>query len=79
MFLYFSQPEELVKCLQELENSASRDAVVREKIAALPQEVSDIKKLDDLTGISKYICRAEPLPKISDRASATVNLNDTRV
>ena len=44
------QPEVLVKCLQELENSASSDAVVREQIAALPAEVSDIKKLDDLKG-----------------------------
>ena len=46
----FVQPEVLVKCLQELENAASGDAAVREKIASLPAEVSDIKKLDDLRG-----------------------------
>ena len=46
-----SQPEVLVKCLQELENAASSDAVVREKIASLPAEVSDVAKLENLRGI----------------------------
>ncbi|CAF0737133.1 unnamed protein product [Didymodactylos carnosus] len=40
--------DEFVKILQELENSPSSDAVVREKIAALPPEVSDINLLKTL-------------------------------
>lgn len=38
--------EELIKALQELENCPSTDAVVREKIASLPPEVSDISLLE---------------------------------
>ena len=40
----------LIRGLQELENSASSDAVVRERIAALPPEVSDITLLNKLKG-----------------------------
>ncbi|PRD32060.1 UNVERIFIED_CONTAM: Rprd1b [Trichonephila clavipes] len=40
--------EELIKALQELENSPSTDAVVREKIARLPPEVSDITLLEKI-------------------------------
>ncbi|CAF3409257.1 unnamed protein product [Rotaria sp. Silwood1] len=40
--------DELVKMLQELENSPSSDADVREKIAALPIEVSDSNLLKNL-------------------------------
>lgn len=39
------EPEELIKALMDLENSASSDAAVREKIASLPPEVSDINLL----------------------------------
>lgn len=42
------EPEELIKALQDLENSASVDAVVREKIARLPPEVSETVHLDKL-------------------------------
>ena len=42
--------EELVKALSDLENSASSDAAVRERIAALPPEVSDVSLLEKLTG-----------------------------
>jgi len=42
------EPEELIKALQELENSASSDAVVREKIARLPPEVSEVAHLGKL-------------------------------
>lgn len=41
--------EELVKRLADLEHSASSDAAVREKIAALPPEVSDINHLSKIT------------------------------
>lgn len=36
----------------ELENSASQDAVVREKIANLPAEVQDVSLLDKIEGIA---------------------------
>ncbi|KAK6308153.1 hypothetical protein J4Q44_G00214240 [Coregonus suidteri] len=38
--------EELVKALQDLENAASGDAAVRQKIASLPQEVQDVSLLE---------------------------------
>lgn len=44
------EPEELIKALQELENSASSDAVVRERIANLPPAVSEISLLTKLEG-----------------------------
>ncbi|ESO83070.1 hypothetical protein LOTGIDRAFT_134103 [Lottia gigantea] len=43
------QPEELMKRLADLETAASSDAAVREKIAALPPEVSDISHLEKIT------------------------------
>ena len=43
------EPEELIKALQELENSASSDATVREKIAKLPPAVSEQAKLSTIT------------------------------
>lgn len=44
------EPEELIKALQELENSASSDAVIREGIANLPPAVSEITLLSKLEG-----------------------------
>ncbi|XP_033159265.1 regulation of nuclear pre-mRNA domain-containing protein 1B [Drosophila mauritiana] len=44
------EPEELIRALTSIENSASSDAVVRERIAKLPQEISEIScisKLED--------------------------------
>ncbi|XP_036337231.1 regulation of nuclear pre-mRNA domain-containing protein 1B-like [Rhagoletis pomonella] len=44
------EPEELIKALANIENSASSDAVVRERIANLPPEISEIgclSKLED--------------------------------
>ncbi|KAL1021068.1 hypothetical protein UPYG_G00008310 [Umbra pygmaea] len=49
---YISGPqmtEELVKALQDLENAASGDAAVRQKIASLPQEVQDVSLLEKIT------------------------------
>ncbi|CAG9089277.1 unnamed protein product [Plutella xylostella] len=42
------EPEELIKALQELESSASSDEAVRERIASLPPEVSEIQLLSKL-------------------------------
>lgn len=44
------QTETLIKALEDLENSASSDAAVRERIAALPPEVSDAGLLGKLAG-----------------------------
>lgn len=44
------EPEELIKALISIENSASSDALVRERIANLPPEISEISclaKLED--------------------------------
>lgn len=41
-------PDVLIKAMQELENAASGDSVVREKIASLPPEVSDTSLLDKI-------------------------------
>lgn len=41
-----------MKALQDLENAASGDAAVRQKIASLPQEVQDVSLLDKITGKS---------------------------
>jgi len=43
------EPDELINALQNLENAASSDAEVREKIAKLPPEVSEIGKLENIT------------------------------
>jgi regulator of Ty1 transposition protein 103 len=45
------EPEELIKALQELDNAASCDGLVREKIAQLPPEVSDVSRLAKISGI----------------------------
>ncbi|KAJ8713627.1 hypothetical protein PYW07_013997 [Mythimna separata] len=42
------EPEELVKALLELEASASSDEAVRERIASLPPEVSEVQLLSKL-------------------------------
>lgn len=50
------EPDELIKMLKELENSASSDATIREKIANLPPEVSELQllsKLEDKEGAVK--------------------------
>ncbi|XP_031781850.1 regulation of nuclear pre-mRNA domain-containing protein 1A isoform X2 [Nasonia vitripennis] len=42
------ETEELIKALMELENTASSDAAVRERIASLPPEVSEVSLLANL-------------------------------
>lgn len=52
------EPEELIKALLSLENSASSDANIRERIANLPPEVSEIallSKLEDKEAAAKLI------------------------
>lgn len=44
------EPEELIKALLELEASASSDEAVRERIASLPPEVSEVQLLNKLEG-----------------------------
>lgn len=54
---FFVQTEELIKALQDLENAASGDATVRQKIASLPQEVQDVSLLEKITGEKVEFCR----------------------
>ncbi|XP_005101801.1 regulation of nuclear pre-mRNA domain-containing protein 1B [Aplysia californica] len=62
--------EDLVQRLSDLENSASCDASVRERIAALPPEVSDITHLDKTQD-------RESAEKLSDKVDeAALLLND---
>ena len=44
------KPDEIIQALNDMDNSASSDAVVREKIAKLPPEVQDVSLLDKIQG-----------------------------
>jgi len=69
------EPEELISALQDLENSASSDAVVREKIAKLPPEVSEVSKLDGL----KSATEAQLLQSQVDEASSLLEDYNSRL
>ncbi|XP_070266869.1 regulation of nuclear pre-mRNA domain-containing protein 1B-like [Myotis yumanensis] len=56
--------EELIKALQDLENAASGNATVQQKIASLPQEVQDVSLLEKITNKEA----AECLSKTVDEA-----------
>lgn len=59
------EPEELIKALLNLENSASSDANIRERIANLPPEVSEIallSKLEDKEAAAKLIVQVRAIP-----------------
>lgn len=54
------EPEELIKALLNLENSASSDANIRERIANLPPEVSEVallSKLEDKEAAAKLMAQ----------------------
>ena len=53
------EPEELIQALQDLENSASSDAVVREKIAKLPPEVSEVTKLEGIKSAEAQVLQGQ--------------------
>ncbi|XP_065215275.1 regulation of nuclear pre-mRNA domain-containing protein 1B [Planococcus citri] len=71
------EPEELIKALMDLENSASSDATVREKIANLPPEVSEINLLSRLEDrrMAETLLRQvnEAITLLSDYNSRLVN------
>ena len=54
MFLVFLKADEIVQALQDMDNSASSDAVVREQIAKLPPEVQDTSLLEKIEGLSYW-------------------------
>lgn len=61
------EPEELIKVLLSLENSASSDANIRERIASLPPEVSEIgllTKLEDKDAAAKLITQVNEAAQI---------------
>lgn len=49
------EPEELIKALEALENAASSDGKVREQIAQLPPDVSDIASVAKISGNTEYV------------------------
>ena len=61
--------KELINCLKSLENTASSDAVIRERIAKLPPEVSDSNLIDKLKDKNE----AEQLSKQVDEACIILN------
>lgn len=67
--------EELIKVLSDLENSASSDAAVRERIAALPPEVSDVSLLEKLSDTAE----ADALMKTVDDACTLLTDYNTRL
>jgi len=66
------EPEELIQALTDLENSASSDAVVREKIAKLPPEVSEVGKIDSLKSAAEA---AALLGQVGDASALLDNYN----
>ncbi|KAK7792284.1 hypothetical protein R5R35_013313 [Gryllus longicercus] len=85
------EPEELIKALLDLENSASSDAAIRERIANLPPEVSEINllnKLEDKAAADKLAVQvneavqllteynARLAMEMDDRKKVTQMLND---
>uniref|UniRef100_T1J2C0 CID domain-containing protein n=1 Tax=Strigamia maritima TaxID=126957 RepID=T1J2C0_STRMM len=68
-------PEDLIRALLELENSASSDAAVREKIASLPAEVSDISLLERIQDREA----AERLSKQVDEACTLLDEYNSRL
>lgn len=49
------EPDELIKAIQDLEiNIASSDEVVRERIAKLPREVSEVSLLSKIEGKEQF-------------------------
>ncbi|KAL1129187.1 hypothetical protein AAG570_013717 [Ranatra chinensis] len=61
------EPEELIRALIDLENAASVDVAVREKISKLPPEVSEVKLLSKLED-------KETALKLAERVNAAVEL-----
>lgn len=49
-FVLPHQTAELIRALQELENAASSDLVLRQRISSLPDEVQDTSLLHRITG-----------------------------
>ncbi|CAD7002937.1 regulation of nuclear pre-mRNA domain-containing protein 1B [Ceratitis capitata] len=69
------EPEELIKALANIENSASSDAVVRERIANLPPEISEISCLSKLEDKDA----AKALAKQVNEAVQLLNEYNTRL
>ncbi|XP_059216592.1 regulation of nuclear pre-mRNA domain-containing protein 1B [Stomoxys calcitrans] len=85
------EPEDLIKALISIENSASSDAVVRERIANLPPEISEVSCLskledkEDAQNLAKQVNEAVELlndynarlaAEMEERTKLTVMLRD---
>jgi len=67
------EPEELIKAIQELENAASSDAAVREKISRLPPEVSEPSHLDKIQSAAEG---RELLTKVNQAMTLLTEYNE---
>lgn len=67
--------EELIQALLDLESCASNDTVVREKIASLPPEASDVTLLEKLSDTAE----ADALMKIVDEACSLLTDYNARL
>ena len=67
--------EELIQALLNLESCASNDSAVREKIASLPPEASDVTLLEKLSDTAE----ADTLMKTVDEACTLLNDYNTRL
>lgn len=67
------EPEELIEAIQDLENSASSDAIVREKIARLPPDVSEVVHLEKLKSAKEG---AELMEKIKEATDLINEYNE---
>lgn len=67
------EPEELIKAIQDLENAASSDAAVREKISRLPPEVSEPSHLDKIETAEEG---RELLTKVTQAMSLLTEYNE---
>lgn len=79
IFHVLGQTEELVKALQDLENAASGDATVRQKIASLPQEVQDVSLLEKITGQAQEPPRERKQTGCCDRVLRSTRTSENRV
>ena len=72
------EPEDLIKAIQDLENSASSDAIIRNKISSLPPEVSEAAHLEKLQSAKEGQQLMKKVMKIFLKACRTENIKKSR-
>jgi len=66
-------PDKLMKALKDLEESASSDAAVREKIAKLPSSVNEVSQLANLKSVEEG---QRLLKKVEDAEKLLADYNE---